>query len=78
MDSRLSGSFGHQLLFAELQSIQLIIHAFLVQKLLVIALLADLSIRQNNDIVRVLDRGQTVRNDQHGADVLDLFQGILD
>ena len=42
-----------------------------------IALFLDDTVRQYDDIVRVLNRGQAMGNDQHGSDILDLFQGIL-
>ena len=51
--------------------------ALLAQQLLVVTLLDDLSLGQQNDIVGVLDGTQAMGNDQHCADVLHSFQGVL-
>ena len=67
-----------QLLLFVLQGIQLVVSSPLLQQLLVVALLHDLAVGQENDVVRVLDGAETVCNDQHGADVLHLLQRILD
>ena len=67
-----------KLLLTELQRVKLIIPSLLLQQLLVIALLHDHTLGQQDDIVRMLDRGQTVGYYEHGADILDLLQGILD
>ena len=42
------------------------------------ALLHDLSVGQDNDVVGILNGAQAVGDDQHGADVLHLLQGVLD
>ena len=42
-----------------------------------IALLDDLAVCQQDNIIGMLDGGQAVGNDQHGADVLHLFQRVL-
>ena len=42
------------------------------------ALLQNLAVGQEDDVVRVLDGAQPVGNDQHGANVLHLLQGVLD
>ena len=52
--------------------------ALLVQEFLMGALLQDPALGQQDDVVRVLDGGKPVGNDQHGADGAHLFQGILD
>ena len=48
------------------------------QKLLVISLFQDLSFGEHDDVVRVLDRGETMGHDEHGSDVSHFLQGILD
>ena len=55
----------------------MVVFSLLTQKLLMIALLHDLTLGQQNDVVRVLDGGKAVGNDQHGAEVFHLFQRIL-
>ena len=42
-----------------------------------VPLLEDLAVGQHNNVVRVLDGGQPVRDDQHRADGPHLFQRIL-
>lgn len=44
---------------------------------LIVPLLGDLAVGQHNNVVRVLDGGQPVRDDQHRADGPHLFQRIL-
>ena len=66
-----------QLLLMILQRVQLVISAVLRQKLLMVPLLEDLAVGQHNNVVRVLDGGQPVRDDQHRADGPHLFQRIL-
>ena len=61
------------LFFMVLQGIQLIIPAMLRQKLLMGALFQNFAVRQHDDVVRVLDGGQAVRHDQHGADGAHFF-----
>ena len=41
------------------------------------ALFQNFAVRQHDDVVRVLDGGQAVRHDQHGADGAHLFQRVL-
>ena len=67
-----------QLLLVVLEGIQVVVPAVEGQQLLVVALFDDLTVGQQDDVVGMLDGGQTVGNDQHGADVLHLFQRILD
>ena len=50
----------------------------LVQQRLVVALFHDLAVGEDDDVIRMLDGGQTVCHDEHGANVLDLFQAVLD
>ncbi len=66
-----------QLLFAELEGVELVVPALVVEELLVGALLQDLPVAEHNDVVRVLDGGEPVGHNEHGADVLHLLQGIL-
>ena len=56
-----------QLLLVVLQSIQLMVAAVLLEQLLVGTLLQDLALGQQDNIVRMLDGGKAVGNDQHGA-----------
>ena len=42
-----------------------------------VSLLRNLSFGEHNDIVRVLNRGETVSHDEHRSDVSHLLQGIL-
>ena len=51
--------------------------ALLVEQFLVGTLLNDLALRKQDDIVGVLNGGQPVGDHQHSADVLHLFQGVL-
>ena len=44
----------HKVFFMILQGVQLVVAAFLLQKLLVAALLQNLSLGQHDDIIRVL------------------------
>ena len=63
---RLSAGFFH--LFAVvLQGVELVVAAPLFQQLLVGALLNDPAVGQHDDVVGVLDGGQPVGHDQHGA-----------
>ena len=57
-----------QLLFVVLQHIELIVPAVVGQKLLMGALLQNLAVGEDDDVVRMLDGGQAVRHDEHGAD----------
>ena len=66
-----------QLLFVVLQHIELIVPAVVGQKLLMGALLQNLAVGEDDDVVRMLDGGQTVRHDEHGADSAHLFQRVL-
>ena len=43
-----------------------------------VALLDYLTVRENNDLVRVLNSGESVRYDKHSTDGLDLFKRVLD
>ena len=61
-----------------LQHVQLMISALFVQQLLMRALLNDLAAGQQNNVIRMLNGGKAMGHDQHSADILDLFQGILD
>ena len=47
------------------------------EQFLVRSFLDDLSVRENDDLVRVSDRGKSVRDHEHGSDVHHLFQGVL-
>ena len=78
LQGRLSCFALLELLLLELQGIELVVPALLVQELLMGALLHDLAVGQDDDVVGVLDGAQAVSHDQHGADVLHLFQGVLD
>ena len=60
-----------------LQRIQLIIPAMGGEKLLMGALPEYFAVRQDDDIVRVLDGGETVGHDEHGAHAPHLFEGVL-
>ena len=71
-------SFRLKLLLFILEGIELIVLSLPRKKLLVIALLHDLSVGQEDDVVRMLDRRKPVGHDEHGADGLHLLQGILD
>ena len=66
-----------QLLLAILQGIQLVVAALEMEQLLMGALLNDLAVGQQNDVVRMLDGGQAVCHNQHGADVFHLLQRVL-
>ena len=57
-----------QLFLVVLQRIELIVPAVVGQKLLMGALLQDLAVGEDDNIVCMLDGGQTVRHDEHGAD----------
>ena len=48
------------------------------QKLLMISLLQNFSFGEDNDVVGMLDRGQTMCHDKHGSDISHFLQGILD
>ena len=67
-----------ELLLLELEGIEVVVTALLRQQLLVVTLLDDLSVGQQDDIIGMLDGGKAMGHDQHGADVLHLFQGVLD
>lgn len=43
-----------------------------------VALLEDLPVLQDDDVIGVLDGGETVRDHEHRADALNLLQGVLD
>ena len=66
-----------QLLPMILHRIQLVISPMFCQQLLVIPLLQNLAVGQNNNSIRVLDRRQSVRDNQHCAHRPHLFQGVL-
>ena len=48
------------------------------EKLLVSSLLQDPAARQHDDVICVLDGGEAVCHDEHGADAAHLFQRVLD
>ena len=52
--------------------------AFFVEQLLMVALFHDFTMGQQDDVVCMLNGGQTVSNDEHGANVLHLLQRVLD
>jgi len=60
-----------------LQGVQLIVPPMTGQQLLVAALLQNFAVGQHDDVVRVLDGGKAVGNDQHGANGAHFFQRIL-
>ena len=62
---------------AELESIEPVIVSLVAQQLLMGALLQNLTMGQDDDVVGVLDGGQTVCHDQHGADGLHPLQRVL-
>ena len=66
------------LVFAVLQGVKLVVSALQVQQFLVVTLFHDLALGQQDNIVRMLNRGKAVGNDEHGTDIFHLFQGILD
>ena len=55
----------------------MVVFSLLAQQFLMIALLHDLALGQQDDVVRVLDGGKPVGHNQHGTDVLHFFQRIL-
>ncbi len=61
-----------------MELIQTVVPTALFQQLGVGALLDDLAVGQEDDVVGVLHRGEAVRHDQHSADIHELFQRILD
>ena len=61
----------------ELEGIELIIAAALGEELMVRTLLDYLAVAEDNNIVRVLDGGKTVSNDEHRTDIHHLFKRIL-
>ena len=60
-----------------LKGIQLIVTTLFLKELVVVALLQNLALGEHDDVIRVLDGGQAVGYDEHGADVHHLFKGIL-
>ena len=62
----------------ELEGIELIVAAALGEELMVRALLDYLAVAENNNIVRMLDGGKTVSDDEHRTDIHHLFKRILD
>ena len=60
-----------------LQCIQVIIPPFLIQQLRVAALFNNLTMGQQNNIVRMLNGREPVSHDQHSADILHFFQTVL-
>ena len=66
-----------QLLLVELQGVELVVPPLFRQQLLVAAPLHDLAVGQHDDLVGVLDGGQAVGHDEHGADGAQLLQGGL-
>ena len=67
-----------KLLLAELEGIELVVAPLQVEKLLMGALLHDLAVGQQNNVVRMLDGGQPVGNDQQRLAPHQLCQGGLD
>ena len=67
-----------ELFLCELQSVQIVVLAFLLQKLVVVALLDDFPMGKNNDVVGVLNGGKSVCNNKHCANVHHLVQTVLD
>ena len=66
-----------ELLLLILEGVELIVLSVEGQQLLVIALLHNLSVGQENDVVCVLDGGKPMGNDQHGADGPHFLQRVL-
>ena len=67
-----------ELILSELEHIEAVVSTAFSKQLKVVALLDDLTVRENDDLVCVLNCGQTVRNDKHRADGLDLLKRVLD
>ena len=67
-----------QLLLLELKHIEAVVSAALCKQLKVVALLDDLAVGENDYLIRVLDRGQTVCNDKHRTYRLDPLKRVLD
>ena len=55
----------------------MVVFSLQCKQLLVIALLHDLTLTQQDNIICVLNGGKTVGNDEHGADIFHLLQGVL-
>ena len=66
-----------QLLLVELQCVELEVPPLFRQQLLVGALFHDLPVGEHDDPVGVLDGGQPVGHDEHGADGAHFLQGVL-
>ena len=60
-----------------LEHIQIVIFALFLQKLEMCSLLHDLAVGKKNDLVGVLDGGQSVRYHQHGADIHHALKRFL-
>ena len=60
-----------------LEGIEVMIFAAEGEKFAVRALFNDLSVGENDDLVRMLNGGKSVGNHEHGADIHHFFQGIL-
>ena len=67
-----------QLALCVLKGVKLMVTALQMEQLLMGALLDDLALRKQDDVIGVLNGGKPVGNHQHSADVLHLFQRILD
>ena len=67
-----------ELVLLELEHIEAVVSATVGKQLEVVALLDDLAVGEDDDLVCVLNGGQTVRDDKHRADGLDLLEGVLD
>ena len=66
-----------KLLLMILEHIKSVVAAATLEQLKVIALLDDLTVREHDDIVRVLNGRESVRYDEHRTDIHHLFKRIL-
>ena len=67
-----------ELLAAALEGVELIVAALCLEQRLVRALLEDLAVGEENDLIGAADRRQTVRDHEHGSDIHHPLERILD
>ena len=67
-----------KLLAAALQGIELVVSALFLDQLVVRALLDDLAVREQNDLIGAADGGKSVRDDEHGSDIHHALERSLD
>ena len=76
--SYLERLYGNSIAVFKLQFVEFVVVPLVFKQLLVRAFLDDSAVLKHDYLVGVLDCREPVRNDEHSADIADIFKGLLD